>query len=184
MEPQAEIQMRKYGYLSQWRQQSSVFLLSVLCYINSIWGGFVFDDNEAILNNQDLDLENSWTQVFQNDFWGTDIFSNSSHKSYRPLTVLSFRLNSWLANGLNPASFHLINVILHGITSVLYFHVCIAICIYAGRRRDSLLVSTIASLMFATHPIHTESVSYCQPSILCNTTVVEVLFFLCRFQVL
>ena len=150
--------MRKLYSSSQWKRKSLLFVLSVVCYMNSIWGDFVFDDNEALLSNQDLDLNNSWTQVFQNDFWGTNIFSNSSHKSYRPLTMLSFRLNSWLANGLNPASFHLINVILHGVTSILYFHVCITICIHTGRR-DSTLVSTIASLMFATHPIHTESVS-------------------------
>jgi hypothetical protein len=29
--------------------------------------------------------------VFLHDFWGDDIQSNVSHKSYRPLTVLTFR---------------------------------------------------------------------------------------------
>jgi len=36
----------------------------------------------------------------------------TSHKSYRPLTVFTFRLNANLF-GLTPFSFHLVNIILH-----------------------------------------------------------------------
>lgn len=36
----------------------------------------------------DTPLNNIWT----NDFWGSNLSSNSSHKSYRPLTVFTFRL--------------------------------------------------------------------------------------------
>jgi hypothetical protein len=31
--------------------------------------------------------------MWKNDFWGQDITKEDSHKSYRPLTVLTFRLN-------------------------------------------------------------------------------------------
>jgi len=64
----------------------------VICYINSLDGGFVFDDSEAIINNEDLKPETPIMNLFYNDFWGTRLTHNGSHKSYRPLTVLSFRL--------------------------------------------------------------------------------------------
>jgi hypothetical protein len=64
----------------------------VICYINSLDGGFVFDDSEAIVNNEDLKPETPIFNLFYNDFWGTRLTHNGSHKSYRPLTVLSFRL--------------------------------------------------------------------------------------------
>jgi hypothetical protein len=65
---------------------------AVLCYVNSLDGGFVFDDSEAIINNEDLKPETPISNLLYNDFWGTRLTHNASHKSYRPLTVLSFRL--------------------------------------------------------------------------------------------
>ena len=68
-----------------------VAAVSIACYANSWDGDFVFDDSEAILNNKDVKLEKPWQNLFYNDFWGSKLASNTSHKSYRPLTVVSFR---------------------------------------------------------------------------------------------
>ena len=61
-----------------------------LCFLNSYDGEFVFDDTEAILNNEDV-RSSPIQQLFRNDFWGTELTHVQSHKSYRPLTVMSFR---------------------------------------------------------------------------------------------
>eukprot|EP00298_Acanthocystis_sp_HF-20_P002893 c13280_g1_i1.p1 GENE.c13280_g1_i1~~c13280_g1_i1.p1 ORF type:complete len:133 (-),score=15.73 c13280_g1_i1:6-404(-) len=90
-----------------------IFLFSVIIYINSIWGEFVFDDVEAIVNNQDITDSNLFN-LWKNDFWGFPMNNEKSHKSYRPLTVITFRL-SYLLNGLDPYTFHLINILLHAI---------------------------------------------------------------------
>ncbi len=145
-------------YPAEWKQQCLLVVLSCLCYGISIWGDFVFDDNEALLNNKDVDLSTSWTQAFKNDFWGTNIFSNSSHKSYRPLTVMSFRLNTWLAGGLNPMSFHLVNIFLHAAVSLLYLNICTTICNLSSEQGTLSAVPMVAALIFTVHPIHTESV--------------------------
>lgn len=42
-----------------------------------------------------------------------------SHKSYRPLTVLTFRLNYWL-HQLEPWGYHATNVFLHALVCLLY----------------------------------------------------------------
>ena len=68
-----------------------VAILSLLCYLGSCYGDFVFDDMEAVLSNKDLKPETRIVELFYDDFWGEKITNNHSHKSYRPLTVLSFR---------------------------------------------------------------------------------------------
>lgn len=73
-----------------------------------------------------------------------------SHKSYRPLTVLTFRLN-YLFSELSAASYHLLNVVLHAVVCVLFLRVC--------RLFLDKTSSLVAALLFAVHPIHTEAVS-------------------------
>ena len=55
-------------------------------------GTFVFDDRESVLKNEDVyNLSIPITNIFAHDFWGCNITSNLSHKSYRPLTIMAFR---------------------------------------------------------------------------------------------
>ena len=69
----------------------TVGLLAVLCYCNSLYGDLVHDDVFAIKGNQDIRGSTPWIKLLQNDFWGKSMADNTSHKSYRPLTVLTFR---------------------------------------------------------------------------------------------
>lgn len=71
-----------------------VFVFAVACFMNSYQGDFVFDDSEAILSNNDLKPETPLSDLFVHDFWGSKLDSKTSHKSYRPLTVLTFRWGS------------------------------------------------------------------------------------------
>jgi hypothetical protein len=51
----------------------------------------VHDDISAIVTNQDALGSSSIPSVFCNDFWGINIRDRRSHKSYRPVTILTFR---------------------------------------------------------------------------------------------
>uniref|UniRef100_A0A4W5R0N9 Uncharacterized protein n=1 Tax=Hucho hucho TaxID=62062 RepID=A0A4W5R0N9_9TELE len=73
-----------------------------------------------------------------------------SHKSYRPLTVLTFRLK-YLFSELSSVSYHLLNVGLHAVVCVLFLRIC--------RLFLDKTSSLVAALLFAVHPIHTEAVS-------------------------
>ncbi|XP_064455540.1 protein O-mannosyl-transferase TMTC4-like [Ornithodoros turicata] len=130
-----------------------VFVLSIVCFVNSLWGGFAFDDSEAVVNNADVRLETPAWKVFENDFWGTRLQLPSSHKSYRPLTVLTFRLNYCLVGGLYPFTFHATNVLLHGIVSTL------SIAVFCRLLDGAPKASLLCSILFAVHPIHTENVA-------------------------
>ncbi|KAJ4428113.1 hypothetical protein ANN_24127 [Periplaneta americana] len=127
---------------------------AVVCYVNSLDGGFVFDDSEAIVNNEDLKPETPISNLLHNDFWGTRLTHNASHKSYRPLTVLSFRWNYWLAGGLHPRGFHLTNVALHATVSMLSLAI-FNLLLGGACPRAALL----AAVLFAVHPIHAEAVA-------------------------
>lgn len=137
----AEITLKEIGILS---------CVVVLCYWNSLYCGFVFDDVSAILDNKDLHPSTPIKKLFQNDFWGTPMSEERSHKSYRPLTVLTFRLN-YLFSELNAVSYHLLNLLLHAVVCVIFLKVC---KIFLDNR-----TSLIAALLFAVHPIHTEAVT-------------------------
>ncbi|CAM9221587.1 unnamed protein product, partial [Lampetra planeri] len=145
--------------------KATVSLVALLCFINSYDGEFVFDDSEAIVNNKDLKPTTPLANIWSNDFWGSNLSSNSSHKSYRPLTVFTFRLNYLLAGGLHPVGFHVLNILLHAVISALMIDVfAILIGGLAYDERSRLLnhapkTSLLAALFFAAHPVHTESVS-------------------------
>lgn len=68
-----------------------IFAIAVVCYGNSYDGNFVFDDSEAIVNNKDVLPERPVTDLLLHDFWGNQLVSKQSHKSYRPITVLTYR---------------------------------------------------------------------------------------------
>ena len=142
----------------------AVFLLALFNYLPSLWGDFVFDDAEAILNNDDVITNSSLTQVFSNDFWGTPIASRKSHKSYRPLTVITYRLNYWIASGHNPMVYHLTNLLLHPMVALMYTLVCRIVinevwCCSKSSGRGLESIASVAGIIFAVHPIHTECVS-------------------------
>ncbi|XP_060516972.1 protein O-mannosyl-transferase TMTC4 [Cylas formicarius] len=138
----------------------TISILAFVCYCNTLWGTFVFDDSEAIIKNKDVKPDSPIAQIFENDFWGTNISLNSSHKSYRPLTVLSYRLNViYSMNKLDAFQFHATNVILYGILCLLtipIFELFIKKKKYESSMDD---VALTASVLFTVHPIHTEAVA-------------------------
>lgn len=130
-----------------------VGICACVCFVNSLSGDFVFDDSEAIVNNSDLRGDTPLANLFHNDFWGTRLTHPSSHKSYRPLTVLSFRLNySWGA--LDPFSYHAVNVVVHCLVSIMSLRV-----FYVVFGNGAPRAAILSAILFATHPIHTEAVS-------------------------
>lgn len=69
----------------------AVALLAAGCYANGLHGEFVHDDVMAIVRNPDVKMESSVGELWSHDFWGQNMSSDVSHKSYRPLTVMTFR---------------------------------------------------------------------------------------------
>ena len=66
-------------------------VMAIVIYCNSLAGEFVHDDLSAITANSDVTGSGSWADFLFNDFWGTKMNDPRSHKSYRPLTILTFK---------------------------------------------------------------------------------------------
>ncbi|XP_025079348.1 transmembrane and TPR repeat-containing protein 4-like isoform X2 [Pomacea canaliculata] len=154
-----------------------IFAIAVVCYGNSYDGNFVFDDSEAIVNNKDVLPERPVTDLLLHDFWGNQLVSKQSHKSYRPITVLTYRWNVQLAGGVFPKGFHIVNIILHGLVSVLLFSAFISIVSTHSSNHTSK-AAFLSSLLFAVHPIHTESVA----GLVGRADLLCALFFLLSFM--
>ncbi|TSK13296.1 Transmembrane and TPR repeat-containing protein 2 [Bagarius yarrelli] len=125
--------------------------VALLLYLNTLDADFCYDDNRAIKTNPDLLPETPWTNMLYSDFWGTPLTHSGSHKSFRPLCTLSFRIN-YALGGLEPRGYHLFSVGLHCCVTVLYTALC-------GLLLAGEPWSLLAGLLFASHPVHTEAVA-------------------------
>ena len=130
-----------------------VTAVAVLCYTSALSGELIFDDEAAITENLDVTDADAvpLRALLEHDFWGEPMASATSHKSWRPLTTLTFRLNH-AAHGLAPLGYNAVNVVLHALASVLVLAACSTV---ARAPRVPLL----AALLFAAHPVHTEAVA-------------------------
>lgn len=125
----------------------ALFLLALLPYLNTLGHGFTYDDEREILNNP---LVVSFT--FRDFVAAYDRTPGEKFPAGRPLPVLTFALNHALG-GLRPFGYHLANVVLHALVSVLVWRVTREVL--AGRPSAAFL----AAAFFAVHPIHTEVVA-------------------------
>uniref|UniRef100_F1KV56 dolichyl-phosphate-mannose--protein mannosyltransferase n=1 Tax=Ascaris suum TaxID=6253 RepID=F1KV56_ASCSU len=126
--------------------------VAITVNLNTLNGDFVYDDSQAIIANGDVSGRSSLWRIFSDDFWGTPLSHPGSHRSYRPLTVLTFRLN-YMLSGLYPFSYHLVNVICHAITSALF------IALTDRLIEISQILKLFCGLLFAVHAVHAEAVA-------------------------
>lgn len=144
---------------------------SCLVFGRSLQGEFVHDDVWAIVNNPDVrpgaPLRGG---VFSNDFWGKGMAERASHKSYRPLCVLTFQLNI-LLTGMDPFYFHAVNIALHCLVTLVLMYTCDK-TVFRNRS-----LAFVTALLFAVHPIHTEAVA----GIVGRADVLACLLFLLAF---
>ena len=128
-----------------------VALSAVAVYFNSLGGGFVWDDRKLILDDRAIKSWREFPQIFSHDFFERNE-DDLPYGYYRPLTTVSYLLDYTLW-GLRPFGYHLTNVGLHALCAVL-------VALILLRLRWPLLATAIATLLFAIHPIHTESVAW------------------------
>ena len=122
---------------------TGVFALIVLLYGPALRGHFVFDD-----------LSLPFAKITRDGPLADWI------SGVRPVLMFSYWLNYRLW-GADPFSFHFVNVGIHFVNTTLVFLVLWRLLQMAGWvRRKSLIAAGIGALVFAIHPLQTESVSY------------------------
>merc|ERR1719203_1343586 len=116
-----------------------------------------------------------WPRIWRTDYWGLEMFQDGvwTHKSFRPLTVLTFRLNYWL-HTFDSSAFHITNVSLHALSSLL-----LGMLGFWSLQLPADW-SLLLAILFLAHPVHTESVLYIvgRADLLCLALILLAILFL------
>ena len=159
---------KKDGFFttSRYKQFLPILLpaaLGIVVYINALPNGFVFDDMTTIVHNAYIkDLGKNFPAFFNLDYFKIA----QVEVSYRPIATLSYFL-IYALFGLNPLAFHLSSLLLH------IFNV-IGVYVLVDMIQHNKKTSLIAALVFACHPVLTETVD----CISYNEDLLATLFYL------
>jgi len=115
--------------------------VTILAYRPAWHGGFLWDDDAYVINNELLTTPHGWQRIW---------FSLDSPSQYFPLTYSTFRIEYALW-GLNTTGYHWVNLLLH---------VGNALLIWAVLARLKVPGSWLAAAIFALHPVQVESVAW------------------------
>lgn len=123
-----------------------IVVCALLVYGRSVGFDFIttWDDNRYVYENP-LIRAATWENI-------RAIFTTSILGTYGPLHILSYLLDHTLW-GLNPAGYHLHNVLLHALNGLLLYRL-IGLC---GHRKG---VAFVAAFIFICHPVQVESVAW------------------------
>ena len=141
--------------------------LVLIAYANTFTASFHFDDNPSIIENSGIRHMN-WDSVM------------GVLQGIRPVVYLSIMINYQLS-GLNVVGWHIFNIGVHIINSIfVYLLILWTLTLpvfgksYAEKAKRMAL---FAALLFAVHPIQTESVTY----IITRTELLATCFYLATF---
>ena len=117
----------------------------LLLYWPALHGHFIFDDSEF---------------PFSKPLRHAPLATWIASVGVRPVLIFSYWLN-YRVSGADPFTYHLANVAIHAMNAALVYLVLLRILGLAGWwGRRARLVSAAGALIFAIHPLQTESVSY------------------------
>ena len=120
-------------------------VITLLVFWNVQQFGFVYDDSVYV-------TENTHVQSGLNPHSIKWAFTSIDGGSYHPLTWLSW-MGDYELYGLNAAGYHWTNLLIHIGNVLLLF-------LFLRRATGDVFCSSFASVLFAIHPLHVESVAW------------------------
>jgi len=114
---------------------------TILAYQRAWHGGFIWDDDAYITNNELLTAPDGLRRIW---------FSLDSPSQYFPLVYTMFRFErAWW--GLSPTGYHFVNILLH---------IANALILWSLLARLRVPGAWLAGAIFALHPVQVESVAW------------------------
>ena len=128
-----------------------LFLIACLPYSNTLLNGFVYDDNLLILDNPAVQNFHHLRQI-TTEMWAFVGAAGVYAKYFRPVMNLSYIILHEIYGNV-ALGFHIANLALAG---------CVACLIYGVTLRwtSSRRLAWVAGVIFALHPIHSETVAW------------------------
>ena len=127
-------------------------VLGFLIYANTLNGEFVYDDLRQIVRNTLIQDGSQFWRALTSDVWAFKGGDQAASNYWRPSYVLWMIIN-FRCFGLAPFGWHLTNILLHvGVVALLFA--------LLRRLNVSRPIAGAIALIFAVHPVHTESVAW------------------------
>ncbi|HDQ16353.1 MAG TPA: tetratricopeptide repeat protein [Bacteroidetes bacterium] len=123
---------------------------SLILFLNAINSDFVnWDDDRYVTSNQYLEFTKENIKFYFTDFYFV---------MYIPFAMLSYMIDYRLVGLEQPWVYHLHNVILHLITTVLVFFLTKKL--FEKKGNVKFVYAFFVALLFGVHPLHVQSVSW------------------------
>ena len=150
--------------------------------MNTFKNSFIWDDKDLIVNNQYIRSLKFVPFMFSPQYWVNSGVATSGQ--YRPIREMISALD-YSVWKLNPAGYHLTNLILHILNVILIYFLVSRLTGLNKKEEDEtdfkqpkfFNISFLAALFFASHPIHVESISWIKN----RSDLLASLFFLSAF---
>lgn len=136
---------------------TAFFLITFFTYSNSLFNGFVWDDEEQVVNNQIIKNVANIPYLFTSSTFNTG-GAGLSGQYYKPLMPLTFSIVNAIF-GINAFGFHLASVFFHFLNATLLF-IFLKKILELGKYKETKVIPFLLSLIFIIHPANSESVAY------------------------
>lgn len=141
-------------------------------YANSCGGPFIADDIPGLTKNPDIREIDTSLRAIADD--------RQSPLSGRPLVSLTFALN-YAASELSVWGYHAVNVVIHLLNALVLFGLVRIVLMNPRWRKTYVGVATLVAgataLIWALHPLHTETLDY----VVQRTELLVAFFYLAGF---
>lgn len=118
-------------------------VMTVGAYLPAVRAGFIWDDNDYVYDNQTLRSVDGLRQIW---------FKIKATPQYYPMVHTSYWLEYRFWK-LNPAGYHIVNILLHAVGAVLLWRILTILHLPKPG-------AWLAAAIFALHPVHVESVAW------------------------
>jgi protein O-mannosyl-transferase len=151
--------------LSQRAQAAIVAALAVAVYANTLGHGYALDDRLVVTHNEDTKAGLSGLpEIFASDYLSGYLGERANPMTggrYRPLSLVTFAVETALFGSGRPLPSHLINVLLYALCCALLYRVLVELLRERAARAPTgwLSLPFAAALLFTVHPLHTEVVA-------------------------
>ncbi len=135
-----------------------IILIGLLTFANCLFNDFVGDDEVLVVHNSFYDHWQNFGRLFQSDYitQSNILFEkksgdfHSGSVAYRPFLSATYFLDAALWQK-NPFGYHLTNVVLHLLNSILVYFLVYALT-------QNAIVAVFSSILFCVHPLKAEPV--------------------------